>query len=160
MTPLRFPSVEWFRALAARMTAQPEKYRRLGAVDLTLVPRIVFPDGHVELYSLVFAGQACRAVTAPADLAAVQGPHPVVIDGEWGAWREMVENVRQHGAADLHHTLNYLTLPDWPFRLEALDPEAGQLDVDRFYRYAATLQAFFDEAAGVPTVFADTPAAA
>jgi hypothetical protein len=160
VTTARFPSVEWFRALAARMEAEPEKYRRLGSVDLTLVPRIVFPDGRAETYALRFAGARCTAVEAPRDLAAVEGPHPVLVEGEYAAWREMVENVRAHGGADLQHTLNYLTLPDWPFRLEALDPEAGQLDVDRFYRYAATLQAFFDEGIAVETQFVEAPAAA
>ena len=55
-----FPSVGWFRALADRMAAQPEKYRKLGAMDLTLVPRIVFPDGRAEVYSLAFEGHRCR----------------------------------------------------------------------------------------------------
>jgi hypothetical protein len=156
----RFPSVEWFRALAARMDAQPEKYRRLGGVDLTLVPRIVFPDGRAETYALRFEGARCTAVDAPPDPGAARGPHPVLLEGEWAAWREMVENVRAHGGADLQHTLNYLTLPDWPFRLAALDAEAGQLDVDRFYRYAATLQAFFDEACTVETELVEGSAAA
>lgn len=156
----RFPSVEWFQALADRMEAQPEKYRRLGHVDLTLVPRITFPDGREAVFRLVFAGPHCRTVDAPPTVAAVRGPHPVVIEGEYTAWREMIESIRTHGQADLKHTLNFLTLPDWPFRLDALDPEAGQLDVDRFYRYMATLQAFFDEAASVETEFVAEPSVA
>ena len=47
----------------------------------------------------------------------------------------MVENISQNGHADLSHTLNYLTLPDWPLRLVPVDDGEGQLDVDRFYRY-------------------------
>jgi hypothetical protein len=58
----------------------------------------------------------------------------------------MIENIRAHGRADLTHTLNYLTLPDWPLRIVPLDHAAGQLDADRFYRYIESLQAFFDEA--------------
>lgn len=152
MTP--FPSAEWFRRLAEHMASQPEKYRRLGGLDLTLVPRILFPDGHAAQYALVFAGQCCREVTVPATLEAVRGPHPVLVEGEYAAWKEMVENILRHGRADLTHTLNYLTLPDWPLRLAALDAEAGQLDVDRFYRYADSLQEFFNEAAAVDTKFA------
>jgi hypothetical protein len=149
-----FPSVGWFRALADRMAAQPEKYRRLGAMDLTLVPRIVFPDGHAELYSLTFEGHRCRAVERLESTATVRGPHPVVLEGEYAAWREMLENIRHHGHADLTHTLNYLTLPDWPLRLLPVDEEGeGQLDVDRFYRYNETLQEFFDETARVETRF-------
>jgi hypothetical protein len=75
-----------------------------------------------------------------------------------GEWREMVENIRRHGHADLTHTLNYLTLPDWPLHLVPVDDIEGQLDVDRFYRYNETLQEFFDEAAAVETRFLEAGA--
>lgn len=151
-----FPSVGWFRALADRMGAQPEKYRRLGAMYLTLVPRIVFPDGHAEAYSLAFEGHRCRGVERLADTAAIQTRHPVVLEGDYAAWREMLENIRHHGHADLTHTLNYLTLPDWPFRLLPVDEDGeGQLDVDRFYRYNETLQELFDETARIDTRFVE-----
>jgi hypothetical protein len=65
----------------------------------------------------------------------------------------MLENIRRNGHADLTHTLNYLTLPDWPFRLVPVDEGEGQLDVDRFYRYNETLQEFFDETGYVGTRF-------
>lgn len=55
------------------------------------------------------------------------------------------------GVRHLTHTLNYLTLPDWPLRLAAIDDDEGQLDIDRFYRYQANLQAFFDEAGELTT---------
>jgi hypothetical protein len=149
-----FPSVGWFRRLADRMEAQPEKYRKLGAVDLTLIPRIVFPSGRSEVYRLTFAGHRCPEVERLDGGARMPGPHPVIIEGEYPAWKEMVENIRRHGHADLTHTLNYLTLPDWPLRLIPADEGEGQLDVDRFYRYNETLQEFFEEAAAVDTRFA------
>ena len=148
-----FPSAGWFRRLTHRMAAQPEKYRKLGAMDLTLVPRVTFPDGHSELYSLAFEGHSCRAVEQLPGPEAVHGQHPVILEGDYAAWKEMVENIRQHGHADLNHTLNYLTLPDWPLRLVPVDEGEGQLDVDRFYRYNQTLQEFFDEAAALETLF-------
>jgi hypothetical protein len=147
-----FPSVGWFRTLADRMAAAPEKYRKLGALDLTLVPRVTFPDGHSETFSLVFAGNGCQAVERVESTHAIRGPHPVILEGDYAAWREMIENIRRHGRADLQHTLNYLTLPDWPFRLVPVTDD-GQLDVDRFYRYNETLQEFFDEAARLETRF-------
>jgi hypothetical protein len=147
-----FPSVGWFRALADRMAAAPEKYRKLGALDVTLVPRVTFPDGHTETFSLAFEGHRCRAVERVASAEPITTRHSVILEGEYGAWREMIENIRHHGRADLQHTLNYLTLPDWPFRLLPVNDE-GQLDVDRFYRYNETLQEFFDEAARVDTRF-------
>lgn len=150
-----FPSVGWFRALADRMAAHPEKYAKLGGMDLTLVPRIVFSDGHAEVFSLAFEGHRCRAVERLESAQAVRGRHPVVLEGEYGAWREMLENIRHHGHADLTHTLNYLTLPDWPLRLVPVDDDEGQLDVDRFYRYNQTLQELFDETAHVDTRFVE-----
>ncbi len=148
-----FPSAGWFRRLTHRMAAQPEKYRKLGAMDLTLVPRVTFPDGHSEVYSLAFEGHSCRAVEQLPGPEAVHGQHPVILEGDYAAWKEMVENIHQNGHADLTHTLNYLTLPDWPLRLVPVDEGEGQLDVDRFYRYNQTLQEFFDEAAAVETLF-------
>ena len=151
MTTISFPSVEWFAALAARMAAAPERYRKLGPLDITLVPRIVFPDGGTELYELVFSGLRCVGLQRVATVAEVTGPHPVLLEGEFGAWREMIESIGTHGGADLSHTLNYLTLPDWPLRIVPLDDAAGQLDADRFYRYIESLQEFFNEAAHVDT---------
>lgn len=149
----QFPSVGWFQRLADCMAAQPEKYRRLGSVDLTLVPRITFADGHAELFSLEFAGHRCRVVGCPAGRETIPGRHAVIIEGEYDAWKEMVENIQRHGRADLTHTLNYLTLPDWPLRLLPVREDEAQLDVDRFYRYNESLQQFFDGSANVETRF-------
>jgi hypothetical protein len=141
-----FPSAQWFQRLADSMSRKPEKYRRLGVIDLTLIAKIDFPDGHSERFGLAFEGYRCAQVCALPDGAAIPGKHPVVLEGEIEAWKEMVENIQAHGAADLTHTLNYLTLPDWPLRLVPASAE-DQLDVDRFYRYIETLQEFFNEAA-------------
>ena len=143
-----FPSVRWFQRLADAMDRKPEKYRRLGVIDLTLVLKIDFPEGRSERYCLCFEGYRCARVTLLAADAPIPGRHPVVLEGELAAWKDMVENIEQHGAADLTHTLNYLTLPDWPLRLVAASDE-DQLDVDRFYRYNESLQEFFNEAAQV-----------
>jgi len=154
MTPSTFPSVAWFQRLADAMAAQPEKYRRLGPLDLTLIVRVAFPDGRNDCYALEFDGARCVSVRRLEKASDVRGRHPVIIEGEYAAWKEMIESIRAHGGADLTHTLNYLTLPDWPLRLVPIDEGEGQLDVDRFYRYQESLQAFFDEAAAVETRFA------
>jgi hypothetical protein len=146
-----FPSVEWFEALRAAMQAHRAKYEKLGYVEVTLIPSVAFADGHVERYALVFDLYECSSVRRIESLAEISGPR-VIIEGDHATWREMVENIREHGGADLQHTLNYLTLPDWPMRLSS-DSDQGQLDVDRFYRYQESLQEFFNEAASVPTEF-------
>ena len=144
-----FPSVEFFTRLAEAMDAAPERYRKLGPVDLTLVPRITMPDGRVRTFVLVFQGYRCVSIAEVDDVARARAPHPVALEGDYDAWREMIDNIRMHCAPDVTHTLNYLTLPDWPLRLVALDEAGGQLDVDRFYRYIESLQSFFNEAARV-----------
>ena len=154
MTAPTFPSVAWFQRLADAMAAQPERYRKLGPLDLTLIVRVVYPDGTDQRHALEFDGVRCVAITHLAGASGVRGRHPVILEGDYAAWKEMIESIRTHGAADLTHTLNYLTLPDWPLRLVAVNEEEGQLDVDRFYRYQESLQAFFDEAATVETRFA------
>jgi hypothetical protein len=154
MTPSTFPSVAWFQRLADAMAAQPEKYRKLGPLDLTLIVRVVYPNGSGQVHALDFQGTRCVAITSLPSASTVRGRHSVILEGDYAAWKEMIESIRAHGGADLTHTLNYLTLPDWPLRLVAVDEAEGQLDVDRFYRYQESLQAFFDEAAAVETRFA------
>lgn len=151
MTSVTFPSVEWFRRLAAAMDADRERYRKLGPLDLTLVPRIVMPDGRTRTFVLVFQGIRCIAVDEIETATAACGPHPVALEGEYAHWREMIESIAANAGADLNHTLNFLTLPDWPLRIVPLDDDAGQLDADRFYRYIESLQEFFNEAAHVET---------
>ena len=147
-----FPSVGWFEALRQATLAHQEQHPALGSVDLTLVPTITFPDGRVERYALVFAAHDGVAVSQVASAAELVGPR-VIIEGNYAVWREMVENIRAHGGADLQHTLNYLTLLDWPLRVSS-DAEHDQCDVHRFYRFQDSLQEFFDEAAAVATEFA------
>jgi hypothetical protein len=147
-----FPSIGWFEALRQAMLAHRDTYQTLGSVDLTLVPTITFPDGRVERYALVFAphdGVAVRQIAADTELV---GPR-VIIEGDYAVWREMVENIRTYGSADLEHTLNYLTLPDWPLRVTS-NTERDQRDIHRFYRYQESLQEFFNGAAAVTTEFA------
>ena len=147
-----FPSTDWFEALGQAMLAHHEKYQKLGSVDVVLVPTITFPDGRVERYALVFEAHDGVAVRQIASAEELVGPR-VIIEGDYGVWREMVENIRIYGGADLQHTLNYLTLPDWPLRVIS---DSGQdlLGIDRFYRYQESLQEFFNEAAAVATEFA------
>ena len=147
-----FPSVGWFEALRQAMLAHDDTYQKLGSVDLTLVPTITFPDGRVERYALVFAAHHGVAVKQIASAAELVGPG-VVIEGDYAVWREMVENIRAYGGADLQHTLNYLTLPDWPLRVIG-NVDQDQRHVHRFYRYQESLQEFFNEAAAVATEFA------
>ena len=63
----------------------------------------------------------------------------------------MIQNIKEHGQADLNHTLNSLDL-------QSADEFAQAEDYyrrDLFYRYNQSFQIFIDTAARVETEFAD-----
>lgn len=147
-TTLRFASTQWFEALAARMNAEAERYRRLGSIDCTMVVKVDGP-GRADLFEIVFESFGAKSVRRLARLEDA-APRHFVLEASLAVWREMIENIRAHGSADLRHTLNYLTFPDDPMRVSGPD----QLETDAFYRYNESLQCFFDGAAGVATSYA------
>jgi hypothetical protein len=147
----RFPSVQWFEELARLHEADRERVRRLGYVDAA-VGVLVEDGGRSQGFVLEFAGYRLGAIREAGDPASqadftIAGPLPV--------WREMVENIAKHGAPDLGHTLNRLTMAGTPLRLIAGD----QLKLDLFFRMNQSFQAFFDASVGMKTEFpALTPA--
>lgn len=137
---IRFPSTEWFLALKESAELDPTRGKRVATADLTLVIKIDFVS-HAECYELAFEGDLCddvRRISCPRDAAS----GAVAIEGSEEVWREMVENIQRNGKADLAHTLNSLTLLDFPLRVFA----ANQPDVDKFYRHREALQKFLDGA--------------
>ncbi len=147
---VRFPSEEFFAALAQRMNAQTEKYKKYGNVDLRLGIRID-PDKRLQrgaFYGLVFADYWCDQVVEPPDPAAFAPD--CTIAGPYGAWKEMFDNIEAHGMADERHTLNCLVHLDDPFRIEARD----QFEADKIYRYMFSLQLFLEESAGMEVHYA------
>jgi hypothetical protein len=140
--PALFPSVPWFQERVHRASDPDHEalFRRLGVTDTTFALRV-----GERAYRLVFDGFGCTEV------AEWTGEDPVdfVIDAPAGAWRELIEHVHEHGHADSAHSLNSLVLTGDVFHLTGDE----QLGVDCFYRYNATIQAFLDLAASVPTVY-------
>jgi hypothetical protein len=140
---IQFPSTEFFEALRERINSDPDRFRRLGTVDMTLVVKVDYPD-RSEFFETVFAGYRCVRTRRIASLA--EAPKDaIVVEGPYSAWREMIHNIIANGQADLQHTLNTLTLMDTPLRVYS----DNQLDTDLFYRYQQNLQDFFDGAAAV-----------
>jgi hypothetical protein len=68
----------------------------------------------------------------------------------YDTWKDMIQNIQANNGPDLHHTLNYLALPDDPIYIAAPD----FLSRDLFARYGQTYQLFINGAVHVPTVFA------
>ncbi len=144
---MKFPSEGWFAALQERAAAKPERFKKLGFADAN-VGILVSADngGSPSGFVLEFRGYGCKGIAADADPA---GKADFVIAGPHAAWKEMIENIRANGEADLQHTLNVLTMPGVPLKLEAAD----QLKADLFFRYNQTFQEFFNGAAEVETEF-------
>lgn len=136
-----FPSLAWFQALTETADQHPDRYRRLGWVELALGVRI-----GDDRYRLVFDGYGCTEVSE-------HGPGDAV-DCELVAsaadWRELIEHLQARPHADSAHSLNSLVLAGDRFQLVADE----QLGADAFYRFNATLQTFIEEAHHLETVFA------
>ncbi len=140
-----FPSEDWFERLAAFMRADESSFRLLGPVDCSMVVK-VDRDVAAELFEVVFEGFGVKSVRR-LDRIEDAAPDHFVIEATLDTWCDMIDNIRAHGAADLSHTLNYLTFPDDPMTVSGPD----QLQIDAFYRYNQSLQQFFDGAAQLET---------
>ena len=141
-----FPSVEWFNALGQRVAEDKEEFRRLGYFDARVGIKIEANGSGPEGYVVEFEDYGVKQVRAAAD--PLRGTD-FTIEGSLDAWSEMVRNIQQHGEPDLDHTLNRLTMAGVPLKIVAED----QLKTDLFYRFNQSIQAFFNEAADLPTEF-------
>ena len=138
---LTFPSKARFEQLAAFMREDESSFRLLGSVDCSMVVK-VDRDAETELFEVAFEAFGVRAIRRLERIEDA-APEHFVIEGTLGTWSEMIDNIRANGAADLSHTLNYLTFPDDPMTISGPD----QLQIDAFYRYNQSLQQFFNGAA-------------
>ena len=144
-----FPSVEWFEALGQRVAANKEGYRRLGYFDASVGIKIDANGSGATGYVVEFEDYGVKNVRAVDDPVKIAD---FTIEGSLAAWSDMVRNIREHGEPDLNHTLHRLTMAGVPMNVVAED----QLKTDIFYRFNQSIQAFFNEAASVPTEFTPT----
>ena len=136
-----FPSTEWFQDLADLANADPA-FRKFGTIDCEMGVEV-----GPAIWKIVFEAFEVTEV-APIDAEAA-GQLDFVLSMSPDAWREMVENIAQHGGADLHHTLNTLDLNDPENFARGKDYHRR----DKFYRFNQTLQDFFDGSAKLETTF-------
>ena len=144
-----FPSQAFFTALAAAMAGAHDRFRALGFFDATIGIRVLLDpagdahgDGGAErLFVLDFEVYECTRAQEVASFA----PFHVdfVLEGKASVWREMFENVRQNGGADVAHSINTLTHFGEQLTLRYDDPDGH----DKLYRFAESIQQFFDLAA-------------
>jgi hypothetical protein len=143
-----FPSVEWFEALGERVAKDKKEFRRLGYFDADVGIKIDANGAGSRGYVISFEDYGVKDVRASDDPG--KGAD-FTIEGSLDAWSDMVRNIQEHGEPDLDHTLNRLTMAGVPLKVVAED----QLKTDIFYRFNQSIQAFFNEAAAVPTEFAE-----
>lgn len=146
MTTL-FPSLSFFQALQTLMRQEDARFRRLGFIDTTFGVHIVAPAGQEWRYLLTFEVFDCREVSeVPAfDLTTID----FVLQGDLAAWVEMLANIRQHGGADVTHSLNTLTHFGERMTLLYDDPD----NRDKFFRFQESIQEFFDLASTLDIEF-------
>ena len=138
----KFPSVEWFDTVR-EMVNNDEAFRRLGTVDA----RVGVKVGD-ELFELTFEAFECAGAQeiSENDLRDLD----FWLEQSPDEWREMIENIKQHGSADLRHTLNTIDLS----RPEGFAKSYDGYRRDAFYRFNQSLQHFFDSSAKIDTQFA------
>jgi hypothetical protein len=131
-------SVAFFDDLAAAMSADSERYERLGDIDLELALVMRRPEGDHFRVQLSFHGITCDGVAAID--AGAESLADCWLEGDLEDWEAMFATIAEHGHAVEQWTLNTLTLFGDRIRLHAKDP----MGEDRFHRFNQTLQDFVD----------------
>jgi hypothetical protein len=72
------------------------------------------------------------------------------LQASYDTWAEMIRNIQVNNGPDLEHSLNRLTLMDYPIYIAASD----FLSRDLFARFGQTFQLFFNGATEIDTDFA------
>jgi hypothetical protein len=137
-----FPSLEWFDTVR-ELVNNDEAFRRLGTVDATAGIKV-----GDKIYQLTFEAFECTGVEE-IDEAALRDVD-FWLEQSPEEWREMLENIKSHGSADLQYTLNTIDL-NHP---EGLARSYDGYRRDAFYRFNQSLQHFFDSSAKIDTQFA------
>ena len=143
---IKFPSIDYFEALKARMAAEQERFRRLGFIDATFAVK-VSDNGRSRNFVLefeVFELKNVREVEG-VDLKQVD----FAIEGEARVWREMIENIKRHGEADADHDLNTLTHFGEQLKIAYDNPDGH----DKLYRFMESIQEFFDLSSSLDVSF-------
>ena len=142
-TKATFPSVEWFNAVRDLLSDDPE-YRHIGTCDALVGIKVTGADKH---YVLRFEAFEIGEVeeTSEAKAEEVDFWLEMSLDG----WKDMIQNIKEHGKADLDHTLNTIDVKV----PEGLARSHDGYRRDAFFRFNQTFQYFFDITAKIDTQF-------
>jgi hypothetical protein len=137
---VRFPSLEFFQALQQRTIDDKARFEKLGYCDTSFGVRI-----GAALYAISFEVYECTGVRLGSDSHGLD----FVLEAPPELWREMVASIVKNKGADAAHTLNTLSHVGDRMKLVSQDAEGN----DKFYRFMATLQEFFDQARNLEVTF-------
>jgi hypothetical protein len=130
---VRFPSLDFFKALQQRTLDDKARFEKLGYCDTTFGVRI-----GPELYAIAFEVYECTGVRVASDASELD----FVLEAPLELWRAMVGSILANQGADAAHSLNTLSHVGDRMKLVSHDAEGN----DKFYRFMASLQEFFDQA--------------
>jgi hypothetical protein len=137
-----FPSVEWFNAVKDLVNNDPN-FRQLGTIDTVAGVKV----GN-KIIELTFEAFECAGVREANENALRD--MDFWLEAPYDVWKDMLENIKKNGHADLSHTLNTIDL-QIP---EGLARSHDGYRRDAFYRFNQSLQDFFNASAKVDTQFA------
>ena len=137
-----FPSVEWFNAVKDLVNADPN-FRQLGTIDTVTGAKV----GN-KIYEITFEAFECTGVREVNENALRD--MDFWMEQSYDAWKDMLENIKKNGAADLTHTLNTIDLS----APEGFARSHDGYRRDAFYRFNQSLQDFFNASAKIDTQFA------
>lgn len=142
-TKAKFPSLEWFNAIKEILNDDPG-YRHIGTCDSVVGLKV--PELE-KYYVITFEAFEVADVKETSEAEAEEVDFWLEMPYE--KWKEMIQNIKENGKADLHHTLNTIDL-------EMPDDLARSHDGyrrDAFYRFNQSYQYFFDVSEQINTEF-------
>jgi len=142
---IAFPSLEFFQVLQREVAAERERFSRLGFFDTIFGVRVI-QAGEAADFTLAFEVFDCVRV---AD--GIEPDVDFVIEGPLQAWKDMLDNIHELGAADTEHSLNTLTHFGESLRVRYDDPDGH----DKLYRFAESVQEWLDLSARVDFGYSD-----
>ena len=142
-TKATFPSVDWFSAIK-NMVNDDEGYKRIGTCDTTIGIKV--PDLE-KFYTIQF--EAFEVADIKEVNANEAEDTDFWLEMPYVKWKEMIQNIKDNGQADLHHTLNTIDLEE----PEGFARSHDGYRRDAFYRFNQTFQYFFDASAKIDTQF-------
>jgi hypothetical protein len=142
-TKATFPSVDWFNAIKEIVNSD-EGYKRLGTCDAEVGVKI--PDLQ-KYYRITFEAFEVANIREVEERDAEDADF--WLESPYAKWKELIENIKDNGKADLHHTLNTIDLEDPDGFARSNDGYRR----DAFYRFNQTFQYFFDASVQIDTSF-------